>query len=225
MRILIVEDHQEVLEDVCDHFRQCGYHVTTARDGLTGLHLAATEGFDLAILNIALPGIDGYQVCRRIRESSVREMAVILVAPSDELAERLEGFRAGADDCLVKPLVLRELQARAEAIMRRRNGAGARLLRVADLAYDMDALEVTRAGERLKLTQTNLKILELLMRRSPTVVSRRELEVHAWGEASGDTESLRSNIHFLRRAIDRPFTAELLHTVHGIGYQLVLRGN
>lgn len=220
MRILIVEDNRDILGNLLDFFQDKGFDVTPAADGLTGLHLAATETFDVIVLDITLPGVDGYQICRSLRASSLRETPIIMLTARDELDDRLEGFRAGTDDYIVKPFALFELLARIEAVVRRRSGNRSHLLQIADLTYDLGTLQVMRNRTPLKLNPTNLKLLEILMLKSPAVVSRRELENVLWGDNAPDTDSLRSNIHLLRRAVDRDYDEKLLHTVHGVGYQL-----
>jgi DNA-binding response OmpR family regulator len=223
MRILVVEDHQDILANVVEYLQLKGCQVSSALDGLTGLHLAATEHFDVIILDIMLPGIDGNQICRRLRERAKRHVPIIMLTARDELQDRLTGFQAGADDYVVKPFALSELLARIQALSRRINGSGRRVLQVQDLCYDLDTLEVTRGGVHLKLNPSNLKLLQVLMQKSPTVVARRTLETALWGEDLPDSDSLRSNIHLLRRAVDRGFPEPLLHTVHGVGFQLCLK--
>jgi DNA-binding response OmpR family regulator len=167
-----------------------------------------------------LPAIDGYQVCRRLRVDAGRETPVIMLTARDALDDRLSGFSAGADDYLVKPFALSELAARIEAVLRRAQGKMKRVLEVGDLRYDLDTLEVVRAGKALKLNPIGLKLLEALMRESPAVVRRERLEEALWGEDIPDSDSLRSHIHQLRLTIDRPFPDPLLHTVHGVGFRL-----
>ena len=223
MRILVVEDNRDILANIVEYMQLKGCEVASALDGLTGLHLAATQYFDVIILDIMLPGIDGNQICRSLRASAKRHVPIIMLTARDELHDRLTGFKAGADDYVVKPFALAELLARMEALSRRINGVGKRLLQVHDLSYDLDTLEIRRAGILLKLNPTNLKLLAMLMQKSPSVVSRRELEENLWGEDLPDSDSLRSNIHLLRRSLDKGFEQPLLHTIHGVGFQLCLK--
>ncbi|HRF88538.1 MAG TPA: response regulator transcription factor, partial [Pseudomonadales bacterium] len=195
--------------------------VDCAQDGMTGMHLAATESYDLAVLDVMMPGIDGFTLCQRLREAR-NNLPVIMLTARDTLNDRLQGFSAGADDYLVKPFELSELAARIEAVLRRTHGAS-RLLTVADLVYDLDSLEVKRAGKPIKLNPISLKLLEVLMQRSPSVVRREQLEAAVWGDNCPDSDSLRSHIHQLRQLIDKPFETHLLHTVHGIGFRLALQ--
>ncbi|AYN93802.1 MULTISPECIES: response regulator transcription factor [Pseudomonas] len=220
MRILVVEDNRDILSNLMDYLSLKGYTVDCAQDGLSGLHLAATEHYDLLILDIMLPGIDGYTLCQRLREDARRDTPVIMLTARDQLDDRLKGFRSGADDYLIKPFALSELAARIEAVMRRTRGGGRRQLQVADLVYDLDTLEVSRGGKSLKLNPIGLKLLAALMQKSPHVIRREVLEETLWGDDCPDSDSLRSHIHQLRQVIDKPFETSLLHTVHGVGYRL-----
>jgi DNA-binding response OmpR family regulator len=218
MRILLFEDNSDILANLADYLEIKGYTVDCAKDGLTGLHLVATQSYDLAVLDVMMPGIDGYTLCQRIRESR-NNLPVIMLTARDTLDDRLQGFSAGADDYLVKPFELSELAARIEAVTRRSKGMS-RLLTVADLSLDLDSLEVLRQGKSIKLNPIGLKLLETLMQRSPSVVRREQLEEAIWGDDCPDSDSLRSHIHQLRQLIDKPFDAPLLQTVHGIGFRL-----
>lgn len=220
MRILVIEDNRDILTNVLDYLQLKGFTVDCAQDGLSGLHLAATQHYDLIVLDVMLPGIDGYQVCRRLREDARRDTPIIMLTARDALDDRLQGLRAGADDYLVKPFALSELVARIEAVLRRSRGGLKRRLQVADLSYDLDVLEVSRAGTPLKLNPIGLKLLALLMQKSPMVVRREILEEALWGDEAPDSDSLRSHIYQLRQIVDKPFGKPLLHTVHGIGYCL-----
>ncbi len=221
MRILLVEDNRDILANLADYLTLKGYTVDCAQDGLSGLQLASSQHFDLLVLDVMLPGIDGFTLCQRLREESRSSTPVIMLTARDTLDDRLQGFRSGADDYLLKPFALSELAARIEAVLRRSLGMNRRNLQVGDLAYDLDTLEVSRAGRLLKLNPLGLKILEILMQRSPNVVRRDALEEAIWGEDCPDSDSLRSHIHQLRQVIDKPFAQPLLHTVHGVGYRLV----
>ena len=220
MRLLLIEDNRDILANLADYLTLKGYVADCAQDGLTGLHLAATNEYDLIVLDIMLPGIDGYTLCSRLRDSERAHVPVIMLTARDALDDRLQGFRAGADDYLVKPFALAELAARIEAVLKRSRGSGRRELVVADLRYDLDTLGVTRGGQHFHLGPIGLKLLEILMQKSPAVVRRETLEATLWGDEPPDSDSLRSHIHSLRQQIDKPFPSPLLHTVHGVGYRL-----
>ncbi|AMO74726.1 DNA-binding response regulator, OmpR family, contains REC and winged-helix (wHTH) domain [Pseudomonas citronellolis] len=225
MRILLVEDNRDILANMADYLGLKGYTVDCAQDGLSGLHLAATAHYDLIVLDVMLPGLDGFTLCRRLREDARRDTPVIMLTARDQLDDRLQGFRSGADDYLLKPFALSELAARIEAVLRRTQGGGRRELQVADLSYNLDTLEVNRAGKALKLNPIGLKLLAVLMQKSPHVVRRDVLEEAVWGDDCPDSDSLRSHVHQLRQVIDKPFALPLLHTVHGVGYRLAEETN
>ena len=220
MRILVIEDQPEILQNIADYLELQGYLVDCAYDGLGGLHLAITQPFDLIILDLMLPGMDGITLCQKLRQDARVNIPVIMLTARDSVDDKLTGFRAGADDYLVKPFSLPELHARVEAVLRRGQAGMQNMLNVGDLSYDMDSLEVSRQGIPLKLSPIGLKLLEQLMKASPHVVKREALEELLWGEHLPGSDSLRSHIHTLRQTIDKPFDSPLLHTVHGIGYCL-----
>lgn len=225
MRILVIEDNRDILANVMDYLQLKGYITDCAEDGLSGLHLAATLSYDLILLDVMLPAIDGYQVCRRLREDARIETPIIMLTARDTLDDRLQGFQSGVDDYLVKPFALSELAARIEAVMRRTRAGFRRQLEVGDLRYDLDTLQVSRAGKPLKLNPISLKLLGILMQKSPAVVRREMIEEALWGDSIPDSDSLRSHVHQLRQTIDKPFPTSLLHTVHGIGFYLSVKKN
>jgi len=219
--VLIVEDNQDLAANIADYLEAKGYLVDVAMDGVTGLHLAVTQPHDVIILDLMLPGIDGLSLCRRLRQDAQSSVPVLMLTARATLDDKAAGFGEGADDYLVKPFELRELDMRLRALTRRaRTGASLRRLKVADLAFDLDTFSVQRAGLNLSLPALPLKILELLMRRAPGVVRRREIEQVVWGDSPPDSDALRVHMHTLRSAIDPPGTPPLLHTLRGVGYQL-----
>jgi DNA-binding response OmpR family regulator len=220
MRVLIVEDNRDLAGNLVDYLQSQGHVVDSAMDGITGLHLAVTGDFDAIVLDLALPGLDGTQVCRRLRAEG-RATPVLMLTARGDLEDRIQGLDIGADDYLVKPVPLKELEARIRAQVRRaRGGLEQPRLQVADLVLDERTMSVTRAGQAIVLTRLGYQVLRVLMRESPAVVSRQRLEAEVWGDEPPETDSLRSHIHLLRRAIDHPFPMPLLHTVHGVGYRL-----
>ena len=219
--ILIIEDHRDIAEMVGDYLEARGYATDFAGDGVTGLHLAVVNDYDAIVLDLMLPGLDGLSVCRKLREDAGCETPILMLTARDTQQDKIAGLDGGADDYLVKPFDLRELEARLRALLRRTRGAvSASVLRVAGLTFDTGTLDVVRDGRRLTLTPTGLKMLAVLMRASPRVVSRAELEREVWGDLLPDSDTLRSHLYTLRKAIDRPFDSPLLHTVHGAGYRL-----
>ena len=222
MNILLIEDNQDFAANLAEYLEAEGHVIDAAGDGVTGLHLAIVNEYDVIVLDIMLPGMDGLNVCRRLREEAGKFTPVLMLTARDTVDDKLAGFSSGTDDYLVKPFSLRELQARLTALVRRRDGVPKKnRLRVADLELDLGTLEVWRGHESINLTPIERKILEKLMRKSPRVVRRRQIEQAIWGDDPPDSDALRTHMHNLRIAIDRPFTKSLLQTVRGIGYKLV----
>jgi len=221
LRILIVEDNTDIAENIADFLEAQGHVLDFAMDGIGGLHLALTEDYDVIVLDIMLPGMDGLTFCRKLREEGGKQTAVLMLTARDTLADKLEGFNAGADDYLVKPFELQELAARIGALIRRATHPTQQHFRVGDLEIDMGKMQVQRAGQPIDLNRACLKILTMLMQASPNVVSRNEIEHSLWGDMPPDSDALRSHIYTLRRAIDKPFKYPMIQTVHGLGYRLV----
>jgi DNA-binding response OmpR family regulator len=221
LKILVVEDNPDLAANLVDFLEARGHLVDAAGDGPTGLHLASTQDFDVILLDLILPGIDGVTLCRRLRGEHGRTTPILMLTARDTLNDKVAGLEAGADDYLVKPFALREVAARVHALARRSHAAVAPLtLRVADLAFDTATLRVTRAGRDIELPPIPLRMLETLMRASPRVVRRDALERGIWGDAPPDSDALRTHLHTLRSAIDKPFDRPLLHTLRGLGWRI-----
>lgn len=220
MRILVIEDNRDIAANLGDFLEDRGHTVDYAADGVSGLHLAVVNDFDAIVLDLNLPGMDGLEVCKRLRAEGRKQTPVLMLTARDSLDSKLAGFESGADDYLVKPFALQEVEARLSVLARRGKAAQPRVLNVADLEYNLDTLEVMRGGQSIQLNPTALKILQSLMEASPSVVTRIELENRVWGEELPDSDSLRVHIHGLRAAIDKPFDKALIQTRHGIGYRI-----
>ena len=221
MRILVIEDNHDLSLNLCQFLERNGHVLDAAADGVTGLHLASSNDYDMLVLDLSLPGLDGLDVCRQLRHVARRSTPVLMLTDRDTLQDKLSGFESGADDYLVKPFELLELEARIRALaLRSRLDGDNHLLNVADLSLNLDTLQAVRAGARISLSRVGLKILEFLMRETHRVVKRQELEHLLWGDNPPDSDALRTHLHSLRKAIDKPFPVPLLHTVHGIGYRL-----
>jgi DNA-binding response OmpR family regulator len=219
--ILVIEDHRDIAESILDFLEQRGFSVDYAQDGVTGLHLAVSNPYDVIVLDVMLPGLDGISLCRKLREQARRATPVLMLTARDTLDDKIAGLDAGADDYLVKPFEVRELEARVRALLRRQRGALAReVYTVGDLVLDTSTLQVTRAGRALTLTPIGLKMLTVLMRASPGVVSRQQLEREVWGDLLPDSDTLRSHLYNLRKVIDKPFDRPLLHTLASTGYRV-----
>lgn len=220
--LLLIEDHQDIAEMVFAYFENRGYTVDYAADGLTGLHLAVTQDFDAIILDLMLPGLDGLELCEKLRQEGRRATPILMLTARDTLEDKVAGLEVGADDYLIKPFEMRELEARIKALIRRRRGnVSPEMLKVAGLALDTGTLEVTRDGKAVQLSPIGLKILTVLMRASPRVVSRREVEREVWGDILPDSDTLRSHLYNLRKQVDKPFDKPLIHTIQGAGFRIV----
>jgi len=221
MRVLIIEDNPDIAANLGDYLEDHGHTVDFAGDGITGLHLAIVNDFDAIVLDLALPGMDGLEVCRKLRQEAGKDTPVLMLTARDRLEDKLAGFDTGADDYLVKPFELQEVEARLNVLASRGRRRSRRELIVGDLVYNVDTLNVIRAGSDIYLNPIGLKLLHCLMESSPNVVSRSDLEMKVWGEEMPDSDSLRVHIHSLRSAIDKPFGSNMIQTRHGIGYRLI----
>ncbi len=221
MRVLVIEDNNDLATNIGDYLEDRGHIVDFAGDGVTGLHLAVVHDFDVIVLDLTLPGMDGLEVARKLRHEAHKQTPILMLTARDALEQKLTGFESGADDYMTKPFALQELGVRLEVMARRGKGPQSRVLKVADLTYNLDTLTVTRAGTSIQLNPIGLKLLQALMDASPSVVTRHNLEQKVWGEELPDSDSLRVHIHGLRAAIDKPFDKPLIHTRHGIGYRMV----
>ena len=220
MHLLLVEDHKDIAENIKEYFVARGSHVEHAADGLSGLKLALSGNFDAIVLDVMLPQLDGLAVCRRLRSAGGLRTPVLMLTAKDLLSNKVAGFESGADDYLVKPFSLIELEARLKALVRRAQSSGSRVLNVGGLKFDLDTLEAEREGQRLKLNPTTRRILAVLIQNPHRVVTRAELEQELWGDERPEGDVLRAHMHALRTAIDKGFAQRLLHTIHGIGYRL-----
>ncbi len=220
LRVLVVEDNADLAAMVGDYLESRGHRADFAADGAAGLRLALAQPYDVIVLDRALPRLDGTDVCRQLRERGCATPVLMLTA-RDTTHDKVAGLAAGADDYLVKPFALAEVEARLQALHRRASGRLAQgPLRVADLEYDPGALQARRGGHVLALNPTSRKLLEFLMRESGRIVPREELEYLIWGDAPPDADVLRAHMHKLREAVDREFERKLLHTFRGAGYRL-----
>jgi DNA-binding response OmpR family regulator len=220
--VLLVEDHNDIAEMVTAYLESRGFDVDYAADGVTGLHLAVSNTYDVIILDLMLPGMDGLDVCNKLRTEARKDTPVIMLTARDTLNDKITGLETGADDYLIKPFAIKELEARLRSLIRRSKGEVSReVLTVGDLSVDTATLKIQRANKELNTTPIGLKILTVLMRASPAVVSRRELERQVWGDILPDSDTLRSHMYNLRKVVDKPFDKQLLQTIQGSGYKVV----
>jgi DNA-binding response OmpR family regulator len=219
--VLLVEDHQDIAEMLFAYFEQRGYMLDYAADGEVGMRLATENQYDVVILDLMLPRVDGLEVCRRLRKEFGTTTPVLMLTARDTLEDKIAGLDVGADDYLVKPFEVQELEARIRALIRRSGGdVSTEVLKVGDLTFDTSTFEVKRDGQILSLSPVGFKLLKVLMKASPRLVSRREIERSIWGDLPPDSDALRSHLYNLRKVIDRPFSNTLLHTVQSQGYRM-----
>ncbi|MCH2190585.1 MAG: response regulator transcription factor [Gammaproteobacteria bacterium] len=220
-RVLIIEDHKDIAEMLYDFFERRDYELDYASDGRMGFNLAGQNDYDIILLDLMLPEMDGLDVCRRLREECRNNTPILMLTARDTLQDKVTGLESGADDYLVKPFEILELEARIKALMRRKGQiAQQEVLEVADLKLDTGTLDVTRGDMPIYLSPIGLKILTILMKESPKVVSRNQLEHEIWGDILPDSDTLRSHMYNLRKQIDKPFDQALLQTIQSRGYRI-----
>ena len=221
MKILVVEDEPKTGTYLKQGLVEAGFVVDLATNGLDGLHLASTESYDLAILDVMLPGIDGWQVLQGMRRAG-KEMPVLFLTARDQVEDRVKGLELGADDYLVKPFAFSELLARVRTLLRRGGKVkDAESLRVADLELDLLRHRVSRAGKRIDLTAKEFTLLELLLRRQGEVLPRSLIASQVWDmNFDSDTNVIEVAVRRLRAKVDDDFEVKLIKTVRGMGYVL-----
>ncbi len=221
MRILIIEDDATIAANLYDYLESRGHSVDAAADGITGLHLAVAQGFDVIVLDRGLPGLDGLALAQRLRDDAHVDTPILMLTARDTLEDKLAGFAGGADDYLIKPFSLREVEARVTALHKRNSGrATTRILAAGKLTLNPKTMDVRFAGTGVKLPPKCLRILELLMREPGRVISRDEIERTVWGESLETSDTLRSHLHLLRRALTAAGGHDPVETLHGIGYRM-----
>ena len=225
MRVLIIEDDPAIAANLYDFLEAHGHSVDAAADGVTGLRLAVAHPFDGILLDLALPGMDGATVCCKLREEAHVDTPVLMLTARDTLEDKLKGFEYGADDYLVKPFALKEVEARLLALHKRHAGRVTRRKLVAgDITLDPRTLAIRFAGASVKLAPKCIRLLELLMSDPDRVFSRKDLETEVWGDVQETSDTLRSHMHLLRGALTRAGGYDPIETVHGLGYRLSSRG-
>ncbi|MFT0138495.1 response regulator transcription factor [Alcanivoracaceae bacterium MT1] len=221
LSVLLVEDHRQLAQTVVEYLEQEGAIVDYAGDTDLARSLVKEHHYDILILDVMLPGEDGYSFCQYLRRDLALDTPVIFLTARDHLDDKLEGFERGGDDYIVKPFALPELVARVRVLVRReRREVTPNVITIADLQLDPARQEVRRGGKILKLSPTAFRILRILMRESPKVVSREQLEQELWGDLVPDSDALRSHLYNLRKAVDKPFDHSLMETLPGVGFSI-----
>jgi heavy metal response regulator len=222
MRILVIEDEAKLAKYLKKGLSENGFVVDVASDGIDGKHLALEGSYDLLLIDVMLPGIDGFNVLKAVREH--KDTPVLMLTARDAVEDRVKGLQDGADDYLVKPFAFSELLARVHALLRRGHAHDLALLQFGDLELDLAKHRATRAGQRIDLTAQEFKLLSLLLRRQGQVLSRTELAEQVWDmNFDSDTNVVDVAVRRLRSKLDEPFEVKLLHTVRGLGYVMEIR--
>lgn len=221
MKLLIIEDEAKTEQYLKRGLTEAGFVVDGCTDGNDGLHLALTEDYDLIVLDVMLPGLDGWGVLRRLRGAS-RHTPVLVLTARDQVVDRVKGLELGADDYLLKPFDFAELLARVRALLRRsKSGSGPEVLKVADLELNPISRRVTRGGRRLVVTPKEFALLEFMMRHEGEVLPRSLIASHVWDmNFDSDTNVVEVAIRRLRTKVDDDFDVKLIHTMRGMGYVL-----
>ena len=221
MHILIAEDEPQLNAMLAKRLREEGYVVDSCLSGTEAMDYLACSEYDAAILDIMMPGADGYQVLRYLRSKETRPTPVLFLTALDGVQERVAGLDAGADDYLVKPFAFEELLARLRVVMRRNSGLVSNVLQVADLVMDLDTRQVSRAGQEVELSAKEYAILEGLMRNKGAVLTREKIGSSVWGyDYMGGSNIVDVYVRYLRRKLDEPFETKLIQTVRGVGYSI-----
>jgi len=212
---LLIEDDRAMATSVTEYLELNQISVDHAYNGKAGLNLATENHYDVILLDLMLPKMDGLTVCQRLRETGV-DTPVLMLTALDTLDDKLAGFDAGTDDYLVKPYAMKELMVRIRALANRRSGQ-AHKYRIGDLVVDFQARQLNRNDKAISLSPSSWTLLESLVRASPNVVSYQKLAQALWGDDVPDSNSLKVLLHNLRQRIDKPFKQHLIHTVAGQG--------
>ena len=219
MDVLIVEDQHDIAANIWDFLERRGHRVDHAADGASGLAQAMAGRFDAIVLDLGLPRLDGLALCRQLR-AAWHGTPVLMLTARDTLDDKLKGYAEGADDYMVKPFELRELEARLRALCRDRQPL-ASSRQYGPLRFDAASLLAWRDGKQIPLSRSQGRLLELLLRDAPRIVSHQRLAQALWGDAPFDTARLHDHLYALRALIDKPFPSPLIQSVHGLGYRLL----
>ena len=221
-KILIIEDNPDIVANIYAFFEPKGFELDNAHNGLSGLALATSNRYDVILLDVMLPGMDGTKLCKTLREELHDKTPVLMLTARDTVLDKVAGFDSGADDYLVKPFSLVELEARIKALIRRNQDEHFQhTIEVGRLCLNTEQHSIKREDKLLKLTPTGFKILHTLMSASPRVVSKTELEEKVWGQDVPSSDALRTHLHSVRAQVDKPFAKPMIITIAGVGYQIV----
>ncbi|WP_353171809.1 response regulator transcription factor [Acinetobacter rudis] len=220
-RLLIIEDNPELVANLYNFFEPLGYVLDDARDGIAGLRMSTQNNYDAILLDIMLPRLDGVTLCKQLRNKFQNPVPILMLTARDMIEDRVQGLTCGADDYLIKPFSLIELDARIKALVRRAQGKQVRgTIFWEDLQVDTLTPQAWRQNQRISLTPITHQLLLMLMRAAPNVVKKQEMEYLIWGDHPPESSALRTHIHDLRQQIDKNFPSALIDTIHGVGWRL-----
>lgn len=219
--VLLIEDNQAIAEQLCEFLTQEEFQVDYASNGRMGLNLVSENHYDVILLDLMLPDIDGITLCYRIKNENDTEIPVLMLTARDSLSDKSEGFDAGADDYLTKPFELQEVAMRCKALARRQHLHRSSKIVIGELEIDVKKHIVSRKGIEIKLSAKDYSILLLLARAYPDALSRTAITAKVWGDDFPDSDVLRSHIYTLRNALDKPFEYPVIKTIHSVGFKLV----
>lgn len=220
MRILVVDDHRDIATSIVDYLEMRGHITDYADNGDTMLELVKENPYDVILLDVMMPGKSGFESCKILRQELLCNIPILFLTARDTLEDKLEGFMSGADDYLVKPFAMEELLARAQALASRGSRQDVGQTELLDLKINHHTREVFRQNKPVQLNRMQYKILCLLCRNYPGVVSKFALESELWGDEIPDSDVLKSQIYQLRSKIDKPFNHPVIQNVHGVGFKL-----
>ena len=224
--ILMVEDHYELAATVCEFLEEHGFVIDHARNLDAARNFLKNQPYHLLLLDINLPDGSGYDLCEWLRNDQGKDIPILMLTARDTLDDKLKGFTAGTDDYLVKPFDFNELVMRIRALIKRSLGeVSSSKIQIHDLILDSSTQTVTRAGQHIELPRIQFKLLKILMRNSPKVITKQEIIIELWGDEEPESDALRSHIYNLRKVVDKPFQHKLIHTVSGVGLKIELQAD
>lgn len=219
----MVEDHYELASTLCEFLEAHGFVIDHARNLDTARNLLKHNPYHILLLDINLPDGSGYDLCNWLRKEQGLDIPVLMLTARDTLDDKMKGFSSGTDDYLVKPFDFNELVMRVRALIKRSMGEVSNSqLQIHDLILDSARQTISRAGQNIELPPIQFKLLKLLMRNSPKVITKQEIVIELWGDTEPESDALRSHIYNLRKMVDKPFNQKLIHTVSGVGLKISL---
>jgi DNA-binding response OmpR family regulator len=220
LSLLLIEDNQIIATQLTEFFEGHGWTIDYANNGIQGVELALSQNFDVILLDLNLPDIDGLEVCNRIKQQAKVNPPILMLTARDAFEDKAEGYGVGADDYVTKPFEFRELALRCQALARRHNLHKSHRIEIGELVIEQNESTAERQGQPLKLTNIGFKILLTLAQAFPQAVSRSNLIFKVWGDLPPDSDALRTHIYSLRNALDKHYESKMLTTITNVGYKL-----